>query len=400
MYIISVSFMANISFLLNQFPSGGVERVTINLIPHLVERGHRIFIFVHRLYKQHLTEELPVTYIPIPHEPWREENGEEIEKAVKEYKIDLFFAPIVSPEYIFRLKKSNLCKVCYVSHGAPFYELKESAYACHQQRQHIRKRLKRFKQFVVDRLHLKYGLYRKELEARYKRRHDELDAYGVLYEKYGEIIAERIGVDYTNSKFFALPNPFPQIENIELLSQRKKRILYVGRLSYVDKRVDRLLRVWEVVYKRFPEWELTIIGDGPEKESLQNYVEKNNLPRVEFIPFTPTPELYYKTSEILCLTSDFEGFGMVLLEAQQFGCATMAFDCSYGVRDILSPNWENGVYVPNGEINTYARALSRLMGDETLRHKIQLNGIENVKRFSIERSVEQYDTLIRKLCFK
>ena len=91
---------------------------------------------------------------------------------------------------------------------------------------------------------------------------------------------------------------------------------------------------------------------------------------------------------------------MVLLEAQQYGCATIAFDCSYGVRDILSPNWENGAYVPNGDIDGYAKALSKLISDDELRHKIQKNGIENVKRFSIERSVEQYEALIQKLCTK
>jgi glycosyltransferase involved in cell wall biosynthesis len=89
---------------------------------------------------------------------------------------------------------------------------------------------------------------------------------------------------------------------------------------------------------------------------------------------------------------------MVLLEAQQHGCATMAFDCSFGVRDILSPNWENGVFVPNGDIVAYAKALSKLMQDEELRRGIQKNGIENVKRFSIENSVEQYDAMIQKFC--
>ena len=145
---------------------------------------------------------------------------------------------------------------------------------------------------------------------------------------------------------------------------------------------------------------MLIIGSGPEENTLKQYVAKNGLPRVEFINFTPTPELYYKESEILCLTSDFEGFGMVLLEAQQYGCATIAFDCSYGVRDILSPNWNNGVFVPNGDIKAYAQALSKLMQDEELRRRIQKNGIENVKRFSIENSVERYDALIQKLCSK
>ena len=114
--------------------------------------------------------------------------------------------------------------------------------------------------------------------------------------------------------------------------------------------------------------------------------------------FTTRPEKYYNESEILCLTSDFEGCPMVLLEAQQHGCATIAFNCSHGVEDILAPNWTNGVLVPNGDIEAYALALTRLMSDKDLRHKIQKNGTENIKRFSIEKSVEQYEALIQSLC--
>lgn len=393
--------MANISFLLNQFPSGGVERVTMNLIPRLSANGHRVFIFVHELNQQHLSHiNLNVEYIFIPYEPWRNENGEVVENAVRKHCIDLFFVPIISPDYVFSLKEKGVCKVCYVSHGSPFYEVKEIAYEIHQRWQLPKRSLRRLMWLIYDTLRLKIGLCKKDIAARYKKRHDELDAYGVLYEKYAEIIAHKIGVSYADSKFFALPNPIPQVSDIKLSTSRKKQIIFVGRLTYVDKRVDRLLKVWQKIYKRFPEWELLIIGSGPEETALKRYVAENNLSRVEFIKFTPTPELYYKESEILCLTSDFEGFGMVLLEAQQYGCATMAFDCSYGVRDILSPNWDNGVFVPNGNINAYAKALSKLMEDEELRRKIQKNGFDNVKRFSIENSVESYETLIQKLCSK
>ncbi|MBQ2807632.1 MAG: hypothetical protein IJF06_00865, partial [Bacteroidaceae bacterium] len=66
----------------------------------------------------------------------------------------------------------------------------------------------------------------------------------------------------------------------------------------------------------------------------------------------------------------------------------------------LLPNWENGVLVPNGDIDAYGKALSKLMQDEDLRRGIQKNGIENVKRYPIEKSVEQYDALIQRLCSK
>ncbi|MBR0339367.1 MAG: hypothetical protein IIX40_04130, partial [Alistipes sp.] len=59
---------------------------------------------------------------------------------------------------------------------------------------------------------------------------------------------------------------------------------------------------------------------------------------------------------------------------------------------------ENGVLVPNDDIEAYAEALAELMSDDNLRHKIQANGPSSTQRFSIENSIKQYDALIRKLC--
>ena len=88
---------------------------------------------------------------------------------------------------------------------------------------------------------------------------------------------------------------------------------------------------------------------------------------------------------------------MVLLEAQLHGCAALAFDCCSGVREILSPNGECGLYVPNGDIKAYAKALSLLMSDENLRKSIRRNGRASVERFAPERSAEQYHNLIARL---
>lgn len=392
--------MANVSFLLNHFPSGGVERVVMNIVPALTyEKGHRFFIFVCKLNKEKLDGvDLPITYIQLPYRTTDKRNKDIIAEAVRKYNIDLFISPIISPKYLFELRKENVCKVCYILHGVPFYELKEIENGFH-----IKGRISDgiggfLKKHLLTIPKFKLGYYHRKVKRRYKQRYEQLDAFGVLNDNYKGMIAHNVGVSENDSKFFTLQNPILPISDVLPEAERKKRIIFVGRLSYTDKRVDRLLKIWEKVYGAFHEWEMMIIGDGPEENNLKSYVHKNNLPRVQFVNFTSTPEQYYRESEILCLTSDFEGCPMVLLEAQQHGCATIAFDCSFGVRDILSPNWENGVYVPNGDTDAYAKALSKLMKDEELRRKIQKNGIENVRRFSLEKSVEQYDAMIRNLC--
>ena len=211
------------------------------------------------------------------------------------------------------------------------------------------------------------------------------------------MVAAKVGVPYEESKCVVLQNPIQLSGKVDLSLPREKRILYVGRLSYWDKRIDRLLAAWELIYKDFPEWRLSIVGEGAERKTLEEIVRKNNLQRVEFLGFVPSPEQLYATSEILCLTSTIEGCPMVLLEAQMCGCATMAFDCSAGVRELLSPNWESGVYVPNGDIEAYADSLAKLMREEKLRREIQKNGVESAKRFSPEKSAGQYHALIERL---
>lgn len=391
--------MANISFLLNQFPAGGVERVTMNLIsPLTYEKRHNIFIFVHLLDRDKLTgSDMPVTYIELPHRSNDKRNKKVIADAIRKHHIDLLIAPIISPKYIFELREEKLCKVCYVLHGVPFYELKEM--------ENSFKRIlpeesldKIIKKYLLTLPKFKLGYYHRKAILTYRERYEKLDGFAVLNDQYKEMIAKAVDTKADDEKLFTLQNPLPALGYELEETERKKHVIFVGRLSYTDKRVDRLLSVWEKIYTKFPDWELLIIGDGPEKVRLMRLAERNKLERVSFIEFTAQPEQYYKESEILCLTSDFEGCPMVLLEAQQYGCATMAFDCSYGVRDILSPNYTNGVYVPNGDIEAYADALLRLMEDDELRHTIQKNGIENVKRFSIAKSVEQYDDLIQKIC--
>jgi glycosyltransferase involved in cell wall biosynthesis len=246
----------------------------------------------------------------------------------------------------------------------------------------------------------KLGYYDRQILKHYKRTYHNSDAYGVLFDGYGEMLAKALGIDYKTSHIYTLQNPIPKIECNSALFHREKRIVYVGRLTYWDKRLDRLLAVWERLHLRFPDWKLSFIGDGPEEHSLRKCVADKNLQNVEFLGWQNNPTQFYRTSEIMCMTSATEGCPMALLEAQQCGCAAVAFDCCAGIHEILSPNWENGVLVPDGDIDTYAESLAKLMSDDELRHKIQTECVNSAKRFSVEKSVKQYDDLIKKLLRK
>jgi glycosyltransferase involved in cell wall biosynthesis len=390
--------MANISFLIDWFPGGGIERVLMNLARPLVERGDKMYLFVHHLHREKLLEELPIEYIELPYPARSSKNYAFVTESIARHHIDIFFAPGRFPKYLPKLRKQGLCKVVFVLHGCPFYEkLEKWGQIIRPRKNTIGEHLKRF---LINYPKYKLGYYDRTMKRRYLSIYNEVDAYGVLFEEYGRMVARKVGVPYEESKCVVLQNPIQLSNGVELTKAREKRILYVGRLSYWDKRIDRLLAAWKLSHNDFPEWRLSIVGEGSERPKLEKIVCDNELQRVEFLGFTPSPKELYETSEILCLTSTIEGCPMVLLEAQMCGCATLAFDCSAGVREILSPNWESGVYVPNGDIKAYAEALARLMLDDKLRGEIQRNGVENAKKFSPEKSAEQYHALIEQLVQK
>lgn len=389
--------MANIAFILNKLPDGGVERVTMNLVGPLTDMGHSVYIFVHELYADHIPDgELPVQYVMLPYEAWDERNTAIVCNNVVKYEIDIFFSPLLAPKFIFKLKKRALCKVIFILHGVPFYEKAEIWWRINNRKtSSLGAWLSKYL-VAIPKYYL--GYYDRKISKRYRHIYKHTDAFGTLFDEYSQSIARVIGVeDMANSKLCTLQNPLNKALDIPTDGPREKRVIYVGRLSRRDKRVDRLLMAWNLVHKNHPDWHISIVGDGDDRDALEKIVAELKLPRVEFCGFTSSPEEFYANSEILCLTSEFEGCPMVLLEAQSYGCATMAFDCSPGIHNILSPVWENGVYVPNGNIEAYAEALSKLMSDDELRHKIQKNGIENVKRFSVDNSIHQYNALIEKL---
>lgn len=387
--------MANISFLVEYFPGGGVERVIMNLAQPLAEKGHKIFLFAYHLTREKLPDNLSLEYIELPYSAHSSKNYKFVTDAIKAHHIDIFFAPGRFPKYLPKLNESGICKFVYVLHGCPFYETMEKWEAIsHPKRKSFSGWLRRW---FVDYPKFKFGYYDRKMAKRYETIYHAVDAYGVLFEEYGRMVTNKLGVPYEGSKCVVLQNPTKISPNIAVERTRQKRILFVGRLSYWDKRIDKLLVIWGLIHKNFPEWTLSIVGEGDEMGELKRIVENNNLPRVEFVGFVSDPTSYYLSSEILCLTSTIEGCPMVLLEAQLCGCATIAFDCCSGVNEILSPNWESGVCVPNNDIEAYAEYLSRLMSDDELRASIQQSGAKAAQRFSPEYSAAQYHALIEQL---
>ena len=170
-------------------------------------------------------------------------------------------------------------------------------------------------------------------------------------------------------------------------------VLFVGRLTYADKRVDMLIDIWNLLKGKTNDWKLIIVGEGPEKENLEAQVKKLNLTNVEFAGFSNNPKEYYDKAAILCMTSVFEGWGLVLTEAQANGVVPMAFGCSEGVKYILSPHQINGLIIPPFDKEIYAQNLLSLMNNKEKRLQIQKNIIDSTFNVGIYTNVNEITTI-------
>ncbi len=192
----------------------------------------------------------------------------------------------------------------------------------------------------------------------------------------------------------SIPNPLETIAY--KVEPKRDQVLFVGRLIY-QKRVDRLLRIWSKVYRDNPSWELLIVGDGEALTAMQQYSVEMGLRSVRFVGQASSQE-YYKTAKIQCMTSSYEGFGMVLIEAQQSGCVPMAFNSFESVTDIVEDGVDGVLIAPFDE-DEYARGLSWLMQNEKSRMLMEGEAQRAASRFSIERIglewVELFDSIIK-----
>ena len=173
---------------------------------------------------------------------------------------------------------------------------------------------------------------------------------------------------------------------------KKNRLLFVGRMENFSKGINRLIRIWAALEKSFPDWELHLLGDGPDLEKNRQLAEHLLLERCVFHGCCD-PEPFYREASFICLTSGFEGFGMVLLEGMQYGCIPIAFDSYPAVHDLIEHRI-NGMLVPPFDEPGYARVLSLLMQHEPLRQKMHLAAWQKSLRFSPEIIGRQWQQLI------
>lgn len=171
------------------------------------------------------------------------------------------------------------------------------------------------------------------------------------------------------SAIVTIPNPSPfSVQLAHMPPENSKVVLAAGRLVH-QKGFDMLLESWAAISPLAPEWRLRIVGNGPDREALTQLAFKFGIENaVDFVSATPDIEQHYRQAAIYCLSSRFEGFGMVLVEAMSYGIPSVSFDCDAGPEELLAGT--GAILVPPNNIEELNKALLGLMHDPVERKRI------------------------------
>ena len=201
--------------------------------------------------------------------------------------------------------------------------------------------------------------------------------------------------EWNLDNLIVIANPLPFNPAVQS-SLMNKKILAVGKQSF-QKGYDRLLKIWKIVQRKHPDWELDIYGNLNQSLGLEKKAEDLGVSKtVSFYPPVRNIQEKYKNSSIYVMSSRFEGFGMVLIEAMSFGVPCISFNCPHGPADIIK-NGQDGFLIENDDIEDFANKIIQLIENENQRKEMGLNAKEKIKQFYPETIAKQWDTLFKSL---
>lgn len=373
---------------------GGVEKVSCLLAQAFMEKGHRVIFLSGIQERDYEDEDVKSYFFPDSQSVSSARNIAYVADLINRLQIDVVLnqaANIASFSDLWnKVKNITDIKLISVIHFSPDYAIRAT-------------QSNFFIAPVLGYNPVKWGrnllmcfrfhLYRKkqmmkELKNYYRSLEHLSDAVVLLSSSYRSFIHKIVGSD---EKLRVIPNPVKSKISDVNLNEKRNQILYLGRLEYGLKRVDRLIPIWKKLSKEFPSWEFIIVGDGHIRTEAENMVNQQNIERIHFAGFQ-NPEEYLKNTSILSLVSTNEGFPMALIEAQQYGCVPIAYNSFSALADIIDDGVNGYAVTPFSE-QEYISRLRLLMEDAPKRRHMAEAGIKTCRKFDVHNIAEQWEEL-------
>ncbi len=194
---------------------------------------------------------------------------------------------------------------------------------------------------------------------------------------------------------FVIPNPIP-FYPAEGAPLQNKKVIMIGRYNDA-KGYDYLIPAWTIVHQKHPDWVLDVYGSGELHDQVVQWIKERNLESCILLhdPVENIMEKYLESS-ICVLSSRYEGFSLVILEGMACGVPFVSFDSPYGPRNIIR-NGEDGLLVEYLNPQALADGICQLIENENLRYQLGKRARDNVKRFSKDNVMGQWDELFKSL---
>ena len=370
---------------------GGMERVTDTLIRMLQRAGHRVSVLCRYPNRMKAAYHCPC---PLYYLPEHLSPADYLQQLLDELQPDIIIdqeeGGIIGRHGFFSGREKlqqKVPRIIAVQHSSALSAL----------RHYKQVRKKRIPNAFLSALYHGPFLSLMKLRAQWMKKKD----FAELNRHYDRIVTlSHAAVDEFQElcprcdKLTVIPNcthyPTPEIRE-----RKKRHVLFVGRMENMSKGVDRLIRIWSETEKTCPDWHLHLLGDGPDLDFNRNLAARLGAERCHFHGCTdPTP--FYRESAVICLTSTYEGFGMVLLEGMQHGCIPMAFDSYPAVRELILHR-QSGLVVPAFDEAAYSRELAELLQHEELRDKLSKGAERYAQAFSPQRICRKWEQLFSEL---
>jgi glycosyltransferase involved in cell wall biosynthesis len=248
-----------------------------------------------------------------------------------------------------------------------------------------------FRTIGQEQMHLR--AHNRRLRRAMQRDYGRLDALAVLtrqdLEEYRALLGARA------PRLAAIPNTVRAIAG-ERADPEARTALAAGRLT-PQKGFDLLIPAWAQVAAARPDWKLAICGRGERREQLAALVDQHGLQEhVALEPAAQDLAQRMRAASIYVLSSRFEGFPLVLLEAMAAGMAVVAFDCPTGPGEVIDDH-RNGLLVPCKDVDALAAAILEMIEDGELRRRCADAAVETAHDYTMEAIGPRWDALLDEL---
>lgn len=373
---------------------GGLDRVTELLADNFAKQGHEVYYL--SITRRETYDKERQHFLPNTQRIDCSENMEAFNAFLRDRNIDVLINQEANVDITLPIAndiRRNI-KVLSVLHFNPNYIDDKHFFNKFSRSAGIVNKTLRcvFSINAVNKMGLKF--LRRKLARNYRKQLKWSDHLVLLSDRFKDDMLALIGQNTESYKLTAINNPCVISVPVGEQPEKENVILYVGRLDIPFKRVDHILDIWKELSAKHKVWRLQIVGDGADRIELEEKIACEHIERVS-MEGLQVPTNYYQRAKFIMLTSSAsEGWGMVLTEAQSYGCVPVCYRSYSAIEDIVTDG-ENGILVNNNDSKELMRKIDEVIASPDRFRAMSERCRESVRKYNIDNISSQWIKLMQ-----